>query len=345
MNRLVFILGLLFFLNGPVNLSLAKSNPDVYRVVFYNVENLFDTLDDPGKNDGEFLPNGVRYWNDRKLHLKLNRIFQVIMALGEGNHPAVIGLCEVENLNVLELLLSRTPLGRMGYKIVHKESPDRRGIDVALLYLPEKFKPVSYQAVPVTDTLNEGFKTRDILHVKGLIAADTIHFFVNHWPSKYGGLMETEASRALAAQTLRFVADSLFEVNQNSKMLIMGDMNDSPFDNSLIKNLKAKAPQPIAEQAQLYNLSYPLAKKGKGTIKHQGRWELIDHIIVSSALLNSKGLSASPDGFKIFEAKFLLEKDKTHLGTKPFRTYVGFKYNNGFSDHLPVYLDLKYVDN
>lgn len=323
----------------------AQSNTSAYRVMFYNVENLFDTLDDPDKNDEEFLPQGDRYWNDRKLNLKLNRIFQVVMALGEGNHPVVIGLCEVENLNVLELLLSRTPLGRMGYKIVHKESPDRRGIDVALLYRSDRFKPLTYEAVPVVDPNNEDFKTRDILHVKGLMATDTIHFFVNHWPSKYGGVVDTEPLRAIAAQTLRLNVDSILLFNNDSKILIMGDLNDSPFDDSVAKHFGAKSDFNNIDTVSLYNLSYPFAKVGKGTNKYQGKWELIDQMIVSGGLLLGNGLSVSSDAFTIFETDFLLEKDKSHLGLKPFRTYVGFKYNNGFSDHLPVYVDLFYFKN
>jgi endonuclease/exonuclease/phosphatase family metal-dependent hydrolase len=336
-----------FLIIGPFVLLLlfsqkafAQNNNPKYRVMFYNVENLFDTLDDEDKNDEEFLPKGERFWNDRKLNLKLNRIFQVIMALGEGNPPVLVGLCEVENLNVLEMLIRRTPLERMGYKIIHKESPDRRGIDVALLYRQNAFVPISYQAIAVTDTENESFKTRDILHVTGQLGHDTLHVFVNHWPSKYGGLVETEALRALAASTLRHVADSILVRDVSSKLLVMGDLNDSPTDESLLKHLKAKTDFDTIEASALYNLSYNLAKAGKGSNKYQGKWELIDQIIVSGTLLETERLHVMPSGAAIFEADFLLEKDKTHLGQKPFRTYVGFKYNNGFSDHLPVYIDL-----
>ena len=320
--------------------AFAQNNNPKYRVMFYNVENLFDTLDDEDKNDEEFLPKGERFWNDRKLNLKLNRIFQVIMALGEGNPPVLIGLCEVENLNVLEMLVRRTPLERMGYKIIHKESPDRRGIDVALLYKQNAFIPISYRAIEVSDSVNESFKTRDILHVKGHLGNDTIHVFVNHWPSKYGGLVETEVLRALAANTLRDATDSIFVLDPNADILIMGDLNDSPIDDSLLKHLKTKTDFETIEASALYNLTYNLAKSGKGSNKYQGKWELIDQIIVSGAFLNPNRLHVLPNGAAIFDADFLLEDDETYLGQKPFRTYIGFKYNNGFSDHLPVYIDL-----
>ena len=332
------ILLLLFLF--PTFLYGTERNITPYRIMFYNVENLFDTVDDPDKIDEEFLPNGDRYWNDRKLNLKLNRIFQVVMALGKGNHPAIIGLCEVENLNVLELLLARTPLGKMGYKIVHKESPDRRGIDVALLYLPDRFNPIDYKAIPLINPNDDNFKTRDILHVKGIMATDTLHFFVNHWPSKYGGVVETKPLRALAAQTLRSAIDSLFLVNDQSKIVVMGDMNDSPFDESITQYLKAQTQFNNQATNDIYNLAYPLAKQGIGSNKYQGKWEMIDQIIVSGALLGTQGLVTTENGFTVFDAEFLLEKDKTHLGKKPFRSYIGFKYNNGFSDHLPVYIDL-----
>jgi hypothetical protein len=139
-----------------------------HRVMFYNVENLFDTLDDTLKNDSEYLPGAARYWSDKRMYAKLNRIYKVVVALGEWEPPLVVGMCEVENQNVLERLLSFTPLGRMGYKVVHKESPDSRGIDVALLYRSDVFHPISYYAIPVVDSLDPGYHTRDVLHVKGI---------------------------------------------------------------------------------------------------------------------------------------------------------------------------------
>lgn len=322
------------------NLALGSSKPDTtYRVMFYNVENLFDTEDDPETIDEEFLPEGDRFWNERKFNLKLNRIFQVITAAGEGNLPAVIGLCEIENRKVLELLLQNTLLGKMGYSIIQKESPDERGIDVAFLYRTDLFRPISYKAIPVEDQNDSDFKTRDILYIQGIFVCDTLHFFINHWPSKYAGIVETKPLRALAAKTLKQELQIVLNSNE-SKVIIMGDFNDSPFDESITKHLNAKTNFDSIQNNEIYNLAFPLAEKGIGSNKFHGKWELIDQIMVNGSLLQSKGIGTRVDLFKVFDHNFLKEKDTNYLGDKPFRTYIGFKYNNGFSDHFPVLLDL-----
>jgi hypothetical protein len=337
--RKLYLILLVLFLAVYVS---GNNPPDHYRILFYNVENLFDTEDDPNTNDEEFLPQGDRFWNGKKLNNKLNRIFQVLMAAGEGQPPVLIGLCEVENLAVLEMLLYRTSLGKMGYKIVHRESPDNRGIDVALLYRNDFFTPINYELLPVSDPQNPDFKTRDILYAMGTIGQDTLHVFVNHWPSKYGGTMETKALRILAAKILKDKLDKLSSIHPVAKIIIMGDFNDSPLDESVRQHLKALSPNLPIVSGELYNLAYPAAIAQKGTYKYQGKWEVIDQIIVSGYLLNSTlGLKTEPGSFRIFEAPFLLEDDKNYLGEKPFRTYQGFKYHNGFSDHLPVLIDLK----
>jgi hypothetical protein len=308
--------------------------------MFYNVENLFDTQNDPEKDDDEFLPEGSRHWTGTRFFQKINHISQVIMAAGEDNFPTVVGLCEIENQSVLESLLFRTQLGKLGYQIIHKESPDKRGIDVALLYRKTLFKPIIYEAIPVKNPNDNQFKTRDILYVKGIMRTDTIHFFINHWPSKSGGIGATKPLRALAASTLRVKTDSLLNLNKQSNIVIMGDFNDSPSDVSIKEVLGAKSPDEIINSNSLYNLALPLAKKGKGTNKYNGKWSLIDQIIVSGNLINVGKLKPSAGSFQIFSPDFLLENDEANLGKKPFRTYSGFKYNGGFSDHLPVLIDL-----
>jgi hypothetical protein len=320
-------------------LCFARQPNPATRIMFYNVENLFDTIDDPTKNDNEFLPNGQRHWNSYRFYQKLNRLSQVIVAAGEGSYPAVIGMCEVENQHVLESLLHFTPLKKLDYQIIHQESPDMRGIDVALLYRKELFAPLYYHSFAVNNPGDGQFKTRDILYVKGILAKDTVHFFVNHWPSKYGGVSATKPLRALAASTLRAKTDSILRVNAHSKIIIMGDFNDSPFDKSIAEVLGAK---PVTEPspANLYSLAHPLAKQGKGTNKYRAKWDMIDQFIVSKSLLKGGGLHTKTGAFKVFSPSFLLEKDKTNLGDKLNRTYVGFKYHGGFSDHLPILLDL-----
>jgi endonuclease/exonuclease/phosphatase family metal-dependent hydrolase len=325
---------------SPFLLFARKPNPAV-RIMFYNVENLFDTIDDPSKNDNEFLPNGARHWNGYRYFQKLKRISQVIIAAGEGNNPAVIGLCEVENRKVLESLLYFTPLKVADYQIIHQESPDNRGIDVALLYRKGLFTPLKYQSIQVVKPDGQPFITRDILYVKGLLANDTVHFFVNHWPSKYGGVSATKPQRALAASALRAKTDSILKGNPQCNIVIMGDFNDSPFDKSVAEVLGAK-PVGTASPASLYSLAYPLAKQGRGSNKYRAKWEMIDQFMVSGGLVDGKGLHTEPGLFRLFSPPFLLEKDQNYLGEKLNRTYIGFKYHGGFSDHLPILLDLRF---
>lgn len=308
--------------------------------MFYNVENLFDTIDNPLKNDDEFLPHGSRHWDHYKFYRKIKHISQVIIATGEGDYPSVVGLCEIENREVLESLLFHSPLSKSDYQIIHKESPDNRGIDVAFLYRKDRFKPVYFEAFPVTNPKDNKFKTRDILYVKGLIGKDTIHFFVNHWPSKSGGIGATKPLRALAASKLKTKTDSLFNVNKTCNIVMMGDFNDTPLDVSVKEVLGAKSPAGNILSNSLYNLALPLAQKGKGTNKYQGKWSLIDQIIVSGNLLKGGKLETTSDSFQIFSPDFLFEPDEANLGKKLNRTYEGFKYHGGFSDHLPVLIDL-----
>jgi predicted extracellular nuclease len=334
----------IFIFLASVSLQAQENEIKSYRVMFYNVENLFDTVDDPEKNDEEFLPDRDRYWNETKYYRKLKRIYQTIMASSKWSAPAVIGLAEIENRSVLEALLHHTPLGTMGYKIIHKESPDHRGIDVAVLYNKNQFTPAKYQTYTVSKPGDKSYATRDILHVEGYIGQETFHFFVNHWPSKYSGVLQTKPLRALAAQTLRCAVDSLFSISGNSNIVIMGDFNDSPFDESVKHHLRALPLNEKPVPDSLYNLAYNNAENGKGTNKYHGKWEMIDQIMVSGNLLSENTTFTSDSLFKIIEEPFLFEKDKNYLGRKPFRTYIGFKYNNGFSDHLPVILDVKLKD-
>jgi len=338
LNSRVILVVLFLFLN---NISFPQEKNNWETVMFYNTENLFDTFDDPNTNDNQFLPDGEKHWNFKRLQKKLNRIFQVIVASGEGRLPAVIGLCEVENNNVLELLLNNTPLGKLGYKYIHKDSPDKRGIDVAFLYNNNSFKPISYRCITISSK-EHPLKTRDILYVNGIIQKDTIHFYINHWPSKFGGAIETKESRALAASLLKNDLSSLSDEKSLKKVIIMGDFNVSPSDESLINILGASKFDLNPHPEKLYNLSLDLSEKGIGTNKHGYQWIMLDQIIVSGKLLIEKGVFAKAECFKVISFPFLLEKDKNNLGTKPFRTYLGFKYHNGFSDHLPVTCKLLY---
>ncbi len=318
-------------------------SPDSFRVMFYNVENLFDPYDDSLKRDEEFTPDGERHWTNYKFYDKLNKIYKVIMAVGEWQPPALVGLCEIENRFVLEKLINETPLKNFGYRIVHHESPDRRGIDVALLYRDDFFEPFYDEAIQVVFPDDTTYKTRDILYVKGLIGKQhIIHVFINHWPSRYGGYLNTVNRRNTAAQILKNHTDSILTTNPQSAIVIMGDFNDGPGDESFKKVLQAMPPVGDIEQQAFYNLTLALQDDWSyGTLKYRENWNVFDQVVVSGGLLQGEfGIKVNLDKAVIFHAGFLIEDDDRYLGVKPFRTFTGFKYNGGYSDHLPVFIDL-----
>jgi predicted extracellular nuclease len=314
-----------------------------FRFMFYNVENLFDTEDDPEKNDQEFLPDQGKYWTPKRYKTKLNQIYQVITAVGGWELPEIVGLSEIENRKVLEDLVNQTPLFRANYKIIHYESPDSRGIDVALLYREDRFTPDHSRPIPVTFPKNMGRSTRDILYVRGrTVNNDTLHVFINHWPSRWGGQMETEEKRMFCANIVRRVTDSIMKAQPGANIIVSGDLNDYPTDRSLTETLKTKTNFDNIRHKSLYNLSYYLQEeKGLGTHKYNGHWGILDQIIVSGGLLDiTTSLHTSIDNVHIFNEDFLLENDEKYTGQQVYRTYVGYKYKGGFSDHLPVYIDL-----
>ena len=334
----VFILSFVLFLN-----SSAQTQSKEYSCLFYNVENLFDVKDDSLTLDEEFTPDGARHWNYKKLERKLLNTSKAIIAAAEWEMPTIIALSEVENRYVLEQLRNETPLKATPYKIIHKESPDFRGIDVALFYNSEEFYPLKYEYIPMRMKSGDVRKTREILYASGILGGvDTVHIFVNHWPSRYGGLMETRELRNDAAALLRNKFDLLMEETPTAKVIILGDFNDQPKDESIEVYLKAKSVFLGIDGSELYNLSETWGEGGEGTLKYQSQWFVFDQIIVSGNLLNaSEGLFTTPQLASICKLPFLIEEDKTHGGEKLFRTYSGFRYNGGFSDHFPILLKLR----
>ncbi len=317
----------------------------LFTALFYNVENLFDCIDDTTKRDEEYLPGGLRGWNYQKYNAKLWNIARVIVAAGGWEPPALIGLCEIESRKTLEDLTRYSPLSQLKYQFVHFESPDARGIDVALLYQPQQFKPLVLKQLAVNFPFTPGSKTRDVLYVKGLIPCDdTLHVFVCHFPSRLGGEYESEPRRVFVAELVRHQVDSLFQAFDEAKVLIMGDFNDYPDNHSMLGVLKAMAPVFPVEGQTLYNLMYPFHISGKGSHNHEGIWGALDQIIVSGNLLNNNCFWVDSDNVRIFDAGFLLVDDEKHLGKRPFRTYNGFRYLGGFSDHLPVMAVFRYKE-
>lgn len=326
--------------------TLLTSESSSCRIMFYNVENLFDTVDDSLKRDEDFTPTGMKGWSKRKYETKLKNIYQTIAGVGDWNMPAIIGLCEIENRFVLEELVNKTPLQRFDYQIVHEESPDKRGIDVGLLYHPEKFTYLSHETLPIQFPFDTASRTRDVLLVTGKVFdQDTIHVFVNHWPSRFGGHIETDPKRAVVAQTVRDKVLAIYQKNPTANIIIMGDLNDHPYDDSVAKVLKAKRDTTNLTFNDLYNLTAENEARGEGTHKHKDHWGILDHLIVSPSLLQGKkGLGISSNRAVIFKAPWLIEKEEKGLGERPFRTYIGARFHDGYSDHLPIFLDLVEVD-
>lgn len=337
MKTKLLVLFLCFF-NCFILFSQTKKE---YAVLFYNVENLFDCVNDSLTADDEFTPDGERHWTPWRLDKKCKNISKSILAAIGWNTPLLIGLCEVENRYVVEKLINNTPLRTFPLRIIHKESPDFRGIDVACLYNSDLFYPLVYRYYPIPDD-DQVMQTREILHLSGIVnKKDTMHFFMNHWPSRYSGVLETKEAREKAAVVLKEKVTMLLDAHVGAKIVIMGDFNDQPSDDSILKYLNAEEPKENFEADKLYNLSYTRKKGTEGTLKYKSQWFVFDQVIVSGTLLKSgTGLSSSLDDASVFINNFLLEEDEKYGGKRPFRTYLGFKYKGGFSDHLPVKLVL-----
>ncbi|MBK5203161.1 MAG: endonuclease/exonuclease/phosphatase family protein [Prolixibacteraceae bacterium] len=321
--------------------SVRKNDEDSgVNIIFYNTENMFDTRDDPLTIDEEFLPEGERHWTSFRFYKKLNHISKAIIASCEYHFPEIVGLAEVENRFVLEQLTLRTSLSSLKYKIIHKDSPDERGIDVACLYMPEKVTPLEYKYYPILYPNGHINKTREILYVQfRLFNGDTLHLFFNHWPSRYGGQAKTENLRRMAAERLRNLTDHLFEIYKNPRIVIMGDFNDEYSNKSIKYYLKAKKNDDLSVKNELIDLS---SSWHGGTLKYHQSWQIFDHIIVSDNLLKTdkNHLSVDINNTGISNLDFLLEPDVKYKGMRPDRTYIGFKYHGGFSDHLPVHINL-----
>lgn len=326
--------------------NVLCSQEDVrIRVAFWNFENFFDPFVDSTRAYNDYTEDGVQHWTVSRFYKKRNNMYKAILALSDGESLGILGICEVENTFVTTMLFQETPLKRHNYRIIHYEGDDRRGIDVALAYSIDKLQLISSEAIKVRSPDNLNFKTRDILYAKFYDKKDdTLHCFVNHWPSRYGGERETIPLRNLAASILKDKVDSLIDVNNTMpKIVIMGDFNDSPFDDSVLAVLSAKPSKNASKSDLLINLFADKSGLGfEGTLKHKYKWQIFDQIIISSSLINNcESLQYVKESASIFHDDFLFVDDDTYGGKKLFRTYVGPKYQGGYSDHLPVYIDLR----
>lgn len=307
-------------------------------VVFYNVENLFDTENNSGANDREFTQEGEKKWTEDRYNKKLDDISKVLKSINKNELPEIIGLCEIENRKVLDDLVKTNFLAGGKYEIAHFESPDFRGIDCALIYRPDEFKVIKSTPVHVTFKDDPEYTTRDVLYVKGeTINQEEFHIFVNHWPSRIGGLEQTEPKRVAVALILKSKIDSVLNSNPKANILVMGDMNDEPSNKSLSEVLAAKSPE--VTNAALVNLMYPVHTNKKGSYNYRGNWNMLDNIIVSAGLLDNKGFQVVEKQGFVFSEKWMEFEDKNN-GTTPNRTYGGPNYYGGVSDHFPVFIQL-----
>jgi endonuclease/exonuclease/phosphatase family metal-dependent hydrolase len=341
----------LLLLSGLFALPLSSQEKDIFRVMFWNVENLFDTKRDSLKQDGEFTPASIRAWNIKRYKKKMADVSRVITAVGEWTPPALVGLCEVENDTVLRYLTRYSPLKSHKYRYVMTESQDMRGIDVALLYQRDKFKLLGYKALRPDLGVNER-PTRDILHVTGLaLTGDTLDVMVVHFPSRSGGERESEPKRLSVARLLRNAVDSLMAVRREASVIIMGDFNDHPENRSVREVLGVRLLGESIDKDALYHLfahkaagSHAVFGDGYGSYKYQGEWEILDHLIVSGKLLDSGArFHTGGDQADIVCLPFLFVEDEKFGGLQPFRTYNGMKYQGGYSDHLPVRVDFELI--
>ncbi len=319
-----------------MNVQAQKTKNNQFKIVFYNTENLFDTIDDPNKSDEDFLPGSKVAWTGERYDVKLKHTARTLVSIDSLDLPAIIGLAEVENKAVLNDLIAKTDLKRGNYQAILEEGSDPRGIDVALIFRKNVMKYISHHAFPSA----QSFQTRSVLYVRLEDAKkDTFHIFVNHWKSRTGGATETEPKRIENAETLKHLTDSLLARNPKAKVVIMGDFNDEPVNKSLSETLGAMKPEKKITSTGLYNLMYDRFQKGEGTLYYKD-WDLFDQFVVSGNLLEKKAgkspLILAPYAY-IFSTDWLLYKNKTG-DMMPNRTASSKDYFGGYSDHLPVYV-------
>ena len=320
--------------------AAVKTDTTQLTVMFYNLENFFDTLDDPHNHyDNEYTPNGSKHWNTKRYLTKINHIAQVILDANKDETPDLIGVCEVENRKVLEDLISHSALKNLRYAIIHRESKDIRGIDLGLIYKTSEFKPIKVEKFPIYYKKGRPARTREILYIEGILKnGDTLHIFLNHWKSRLSrGNSNSEYKRIAAAKSLKKVVKQVLKQNPKARILIMGDFNDEPTNKSIYQALGAKGV--YKPGIFLYNEMFRADSQGQGTYLYQNKWLMFDNIIVTPVLLDiTQNLFVEGNG-KVLKLNFLVTKRKGKEYVN--RTFKGKKYLGGYSDHLPVELVMK----
>lgn len=324
---------------------LVAQDSCAYVLAFYNVENLFNPADDSLKNDDSFTPEGFNHWTYRKYVRKINNIAKVFFAMGDWQPPDIIGMAEIEEAAVLRKLCYDSPLQKFKYGFAHYDSPDARGIDVAMLYRKQRVTLSRSVPVGIRFPFDTAARNRDVLYaVLNFPNGDSLHLFVNHWTSRYGGYAPTIAKRNYYAAVVRHLCDSILATAPAANIVLVGDFNDYPTDESMTSVLRAGdfLNQKHVDY-KLFNLMSAFVKMNNvGTHKHEDFWGCLDQIIVSSSLLDTTStLYVAGQQAHIFKSDFLLEQDEKYGGYKNYRTFLGPRYIGGFSDHLPIYIRLR----
>lgn len=356
---------LLFLVFFSPNCCGQQKNYLIHTVAFYNFENLFDTINDPATNDDEWTPKGAQHWNSKKYYQKLENLSRVLVEIGSAentNAPTFIACSEIENRGVLEDLIKQPGLSAKEYGIIHFDSPDKRGIDVALLYQRKYFRPTTYTNIPlyvykkeiptdvpfVTETpeksddaleinyQNNRVFTRDQLLITGFLDGEEIHIIVNHWPSRSGGEKKSSPFREAAGTLNRKIIDSLQHINANAKVITLGDLNDGPLNNSVKKALGAKGKKTAVPPLGIYNPFEAMAKKGFGTIAFRDSWDIFDQIMVSESLIKNNFSTYQYWKAGIYNKPFLIQTSGQYKGYPKRHSATEV----GFSDHFPVYIYL-----
>ncbi|RVT78206.1 endonuclease/exonuclease/phosphatase family protein [Flavobacterium sufflavum] len=359
MLRLIVVLAFLFLFR--IGFSQQKSYR-IHTLAFYNFENLFDTINNPDTNDDEWTPKGTQRWTSKKYHQKLENLARVVLEIGtaeNANSPTFIACSEIENRGVLEDLVQQPKMAMQDYGIIHFDSPDKRGIDVALLFQKKYFKPTSYANIPlyiyqnktqnqetastseeqddeVVNTFENRVFTRDQLLVTGFLDGEEINIIVNHWPSRAGGEKKSSQFREAAGILNRKIIDSLQKINPDAKVITLGDLNDSPFNNSIKKALDAKSQKQEVPEFGIYNPFEEMAKKGLGTIAFRDSWDIFDQIMVTKSLIKNDFSTYQYWKAGIFNKSYLIQSSGQYKGYPKRHSATEV----GFSDHFPVYIYL-----
>ncbi|MBN2615356.1 MAG: endonuclease/exonuclease/phosphatase family protein [Bacteroidales bacterium] len=343
MKKMILSAGVvLFLIAGTIPSANAQKVFQSALIGFYNQENLFDTVNDPKINDEEFLPDGINHWNTAKYMRKLQHMSEAISKIGLSVNPdgvAVLGISEIENRKVIEDLISMPALKDRHYQIVHYNSPDRRGVDVALLYNPKYLKVLATKSTRLYVKGMPNFRTRDQLLVEGSLLGEKIYFIVNHWPSRYGGEKRSRPLRDAAAALSRHISDSLMAINPKAKIIVMGDLNDNPNNESVLKIMKAVGSEKQMKGSDFFNPMYKLYKSGNGTTAWRDTWSLFDQILLSPGLMGKNYSTWEYYKVEVFNKQFLVQKEGRYKGY-PYRSFAGGAWMGGYSDHFPVYVVL-----